>query len=59
MRRLSYAVARGVVALSVVVALAAPAFAVRPADGPRDGIVKIIKKMVVKALGDFLTVPRP
>lgn len=60
MRGVFNRVGRGVVVLAVVASLAAPSFA-----GPRDGgwtpgkIIKIVKKLVVKALGDGLIVPRP
>lgn len=61
MRGLFSRVGRGVAVGAVVVALAAPAFA-----GPRDDegwtpgkIIKIVKKLVVRSLGDGLIVPRP
>jgi hypothetical protein len=56
-------VSRGLVGLSLVVMLAVPAQA-RPGDGSwleegRGRIIKIIKKIVVKAFGDGLTDPKP
>ena len=55
-------VGRGVLAVSIVVALAMPVQA-KPRDGGRwfdrlDPIVKVIKKMVTR-LGDGLVDPRP
>jgi hypothetical protein len=52
--------ARGVVVVSLLIAVSAPAFA-RP-GGPRDpdpNPVLRIAKRVVHALGDMLTIPRP
>jgi len=63
MRGISKAVARGVLAVSIVLVLAMPAQA-KPRDGGRwferkiDPIVKVIKKLVTR-LGDGLTDPRP
>ena len=60
MRGLFNRVSRGVVAAAVVVTLAVPISA-----GPRDDgwspskIVKLMKRFVVKALGDGIIVPRP
>lgn len=63
MRSVSKAVARGVLATSIVLALAVPAQA-KPRDGGRwferiDPIVKVIKKLVIKTFGDGLVDPRP
>lgn len=60
MNRLS----RGLLALAVVVILAVPAGA-RTRNDERDGqgkrplIVQLLKKWVVRAFGDGLTIPRP
>ena len=57
-------VSRGVLAVSIVAALAVPAQA-KPRDGGRwferkiDPIVKVVKKLVVRALGDGLGDPWP
>ena len=56
-------VSRGVLAMSVVVALGVPAQA-KPRDGGRwfdrlDPIVKIIKKFVMRSTGDGLSDPWP
>ena len=57
-------VARGVLAVSIVLVLAVPAQA-KPRDGGRwfdraiDPIVKVIKKFVMKSTGDGLIDPRP
>ncbi|HEX8172849.1 MAG TPA: hypothetical protein VF824_20110 [Thermoanaerobaculia bacterium] len=52
--------ARGVVVVSLLMAVSAPAFA-RP-DGPRDPnpnpVVRITLR-IIRALGDGLTIPRP
>jgi hypothetical protein len=64
MRSVSKAVARGVLAVSIVMVLAVPAQA-KPRDGGRwfewkiDPIVKIIKKLVMKSTGDGLGDPWP
>jgi hypothetical protein len=65
MRGVANVVARGVVAASIVMALATPAEA-KPRDGGRwferrvDPIVKILKKMFAfKSEGDGLVDPRP
>ena len=68
MRRLSYAVARGVFTVSIVVVLAGSAFAasndewVRSLPGEKDRpfakIVRVIKK-TVRGLGDLIVSPRP
>lgn len=65
MRGVSKVVARGVVAVSIVMALAVPAEAA-PRDGSRwlerrvDPIVKILKKMFgFRSQGDMLVDPRP
>jgi hypothetical protein len=64
MRNLSKAVGRSAMAVSIVVVLAMPAQA-KPRDGGPwferkfDPIVKIIKRAVVKTLGDMLVDPRP
>jgi hypothetical protein len=63
MRGVSKAVARGVLAVSIVMVLAVPAQA-KPHNGGRwferkiDPIVKIVKKLVT-SLGDGLIDPRP
>jgi hypothetical protein len=63
MRGVSKAVARGVLAVSIVLVLAVPAQA-KPQDGGRwferkfAPIVKIVKKLVTR-LGDGLIDPRP
>jgi hypothetical protein len=63
MRGVSKAVARGVLAVSVVLVLSVPAQA-KPRDGGRwferriDPIVKIVKKLMT-SLGDGLVDPRP
>ena len=60
MRGLFNRVGRGVVAAAVVMALAVPA-----AAGPRDEgwspskVIKIMKRYVIKVLGDGIIVPRP
>jgi len=60
-------VARGVLAVSIVVALAVPAQA-KPKDGRDSGrwfertidpIVKVVKKLVIKSTGDGLGDPWP
>lgn len=58
-------VARGVVAVSIVMALAIPAEA-KPRDGGRwfekkvDPIVKTLKKLIgIRSEGDGLTIPTP
>lgn len=65
MRGVSNVVARGVVAVSIVMALAVPAEA-GPRDGGRwferrtDPIVKILKRFFgIKSQGDGLSDPRP
>ena len=63
MRSVSKVVARGVLATSIVLVLAVPAQA-KPRDGGRwferiDPIVKIVKKLVMKSLGDGLSDPWP
>lgn len=53
---------RRLVVMLFVIALVTPVFGARPADdwpGPRNRIVKIVKKMIVKVFGDFITIPRP
>ena len=61
MRRFSKGVARGVVAVAVVMALAVPVEA-RP-NGDRDWsmrhFLKAVKRFVVNTFGDGITVPRP
>lgn len=64
MRRVSQVVARGVLAGSIVVLLAVPAQAKPREDRPWferriDPIVKVIKKLVVKTLGDGMSDPWP
>ena len=63
MRVISKAVARGVFATSIVLVLAVQVQA-KPRDGGKwferiDPIVKIVKKMVMKSLGDGLSDPWP
>ena len=60
MRNSSKVVARGVLAMSIVLVLALPAQA-KPRDGDRwfDPIVKIVKKLVMKSMGDGLGDPWP
>jgi hypothetical protein len=64
MRDGSKAVVRSAAVVSLVMVLAMPAQA-KPRDGGRwfersvDPIVKIIKKLVVRTLGDGLSDPRP
>jgi hypothetical protein len=64
MRDVSKNVVRGVVVVSIVMSLAAPAQA-KPREGGRwferkiDPIVKVIKRLVVRTLGDGLVDPRP
>ena len=65
MRGVSSYVARGVVAVSIVMALAVPAEA-KPRDGGRwfekrvDPIVRVLKKFFsFKSEGDGLTIPTP
>jgi hypothetical protein len=64
MRGVSKAVARGVLAVSIVLVLAVPAQA-KPREGGRwferkiDPIVKIVKKLIVKSMGDGLSDPWP
>lgn len=61
MRGLKSRVGRVVVAVSVMVALAAPLQAMPKGD--RDGwvpkIVKVLKKLGIGTTGDMITVPRP
>jgi hypothetical protein len=65
MRRVSSEVARGVVALTVVLVLAGPVIQAAPTrEWPGVGrepnpIVKIIKKLIVRVFGDGLVDPRP
>lgn len=61
--RVSKSVIRGVLAASMVFALAVPAQA-KPREGrwferPADPIIKIIKKLVIRSLGDGLSDPWP
>jgi hypothetical protein len=64
MRGVSKVMGRGVLAVAIMMVLAVPAQA-KPRDGGRwferkvDPIVKVIKKFVVRTLGDGLTDPRP
>jgi len=64
MRGVSKAVARGVLALSIVLVLAVPVQA-KPREGGRwferkiEPIVKIVKKLIVKSMGDGLSDPWP
>jgi len=64
MRGVSKAVARGVLAVSIVLVLAVPTQA-KPRDGGRwferkiDPIVKVIKKLAMKTMGDGLGDPWP
>lgn len=64
MRGVSKAVGRGVLAVSIVLLLAVPAQA-KPRDGGTwfqrklDPIVKIVKKLVMKSMGDGLGDPWP
>ena len=64
MRGVSKAVGRGVLAVSIVMVLAVPAQA-KPRGGGRwfdrkiDPIVKVIKKLMLKSMGDMLEDPRP
>jgi hypothetical protein len=60
MRSLFSQISRGVVAMAVVVSLAMPVYA-RPTDEgwSPSRLVKMIKRFVVKTLGDGITVPRP
>lgn len=66
MRRVFNGVARGVVAVAVVVSMASPAEAARTREErgevvkrERPTLVQMIKKMVVRAFGDGLSIPRP
>ena len=64
MRGVSKAVARGVLAASIVFVLAVPAEARTRDDGrwferKFAPIVKIIKKLMMKSTGDMLVDPRP
>ena len=66
MRGVSQVVARGVLVGSVVVLLAVPAQARPREDRDRpwferriDPIVKVVKKILVRTLGDGLSDPRP
>ncbi len=64
MRGVSKALGRGVLAVSMVLVLAVPAQA-KPRDGGSwlqrkiDPIVKIVKKLVIKSMGDGLSDPWP
>ena len=60
MRNSSKVVARGVLAMSIVLVLALPAQA-KPRDCDRwlDPIVKSVKKLVMKSMGDGLGDPWP
>jgi hypothetical protein len=58
MRRVS----RGLVVLSLLVAVSAPVFARPSVDEPRDPksrIIKILKRLGVTVFGDGLITPRP
>jgi hypothetical protein len=63
MRRVSQSVTRGVLAGAVVLVLTVPVQAKPREDRPWferiDPIVKLVKKVVVKTLGDGLIDPRP
>jgi hypothetical protein len=60
MRGVFKGVARGVVAAAVVMALAVPAEAKPTDDGwTPSKIVKALKRLVVKTLGDGVIIPRP
>ena len=56
-------VSRGVVVVSLVLALAAPAVHAGPRDDdgwhPKNPIVKIIKKLLARTFGDGLITPTP
>jgi hypothetical protein len=56
MRRSLYAVARGVLALSLVVAFSTSLYAA-PREKERP-VTRIVKK-VIRALGDLITIPTP
>lgn len=58
MRRVS----RGVVVLSLVFALAAPVVYAGPKDGdwqPKNPVIKILKKLLLRTFGDGLIMPTP
>lgn len=64
MRRVFNGLARGVLAVAVVVSLAAPAGARMRDDESGGGwmrpeIFRIMKQIVIRSFGDGLTVPRP
>jgi hypothetical protein len=63
MRGFANGVVRGVVAVSLLMALAVPAQA-KPGDGTwlerkRQSIVKLLKQFGIRSFGDGLTDPRP
>lgn len=65
MRRVFNSSVRGFAAVAVMFMLAGSAFAVSQEGreqarerGREQGVVKVVKR-VVRALGDFLTIPRP
>jgi hypothetical protein len=66
MRRVFNGVARGVVVVAVVVSMASPAEAARTREAggevvkkDRPSVVQMIKKMVVRAFGDTMSIPKP
>jgi hypothetical protein len=63
MRRVSTLVVRGVVLLTVTVALSGSAYAFPPREGwqPKNPILKIIKQLAAKltTFGDGLIIPTP
>lgn len=59
MHRVSEGIARGVLAVAVVVSLAVPAKAVSREQAKRPSLVQLVKQWMVQAFGDGLTTPRP
>lgn len=62
MRRVSNSFVRGVASVAVIVALSLSASAAPREDrdrGREPGLIKIVKKFVIKAFGDLLTPPLP
>jgi hypothetical protein len=53
-------IGRSVVAVAIVASIAVPLQAKPAGEGwSPDKIVKVVKRLVVKSLGDWITTPRP
>jgi hypothetical protein len=60
MRRVFSSLVRGVVSVSVILALSASVAAAQRDDrGPREGPITRIVKKIIKSLGDGLVIPLP